>query len=173
MRKPLLVLTWTIVCGLALGGAAVAQDAGAEAGLATPSVACATASLDLGGFDSAIGTARKGGDGIDGPNEATPCCYSDPCPATGQPVSCCADGCSAYTDRVYCSHTGFIVCDPPCIENGYCNQACGSSDPDCVPSCTCDQGSSCFDDSECDCGLGYGFCDKEAWEILGSCSCYF
>lgn len=150
MRKPLLVLIWTIVCGLTFGGAAVAQDAGAQADLATPSVVCAIASLDLGGFDSAIATARKGGGGIDGPTEAG-CCYSDPCPTTGSRVSCCSSGvCQAGSTWVYCQETGQIDC-----------------------SCSCQQGAECTDDSDCNCNqTNPGFCYKEEpFQIVGECSC--
>lgn len=152
MRKPLCVLTLTILCGLALGGVALAEGTvAAEAQPATPLVACNTATLDFGGFQSAVATARKGGGGIPDPSESG-CCQSDPCPATGNPVSCCSDGvCQGGSTWVYCQETGRIDC----------------------PACSCQQGASCFDDSDCDCNLGYGECDKEFWEVEGSCLCYF
>jgi hypothetical protein len=169
LKKLSIVLT----LGFCLTGVAMAAEAPAAGPTSVDRLGCSTgASLTLASLGTPEAVPTAGGEVVF--KDATPCCYSDPCPGWGsQGVSCCADGCSAWSDRVWCSHTGFIYCPDPCASNGICNQSCGSSDPDCQ-SCQCSQGASCFDDSDCDCDLGWGYCYKEEpFQIMGSCSCYF
>lgn len=67
--------------------------------------------------------------------------------------------CSAV-DQVCPANTGgYVLCD--------------GVRKNCGPCCTCHEGAECADDSYCDCGMGFGFCDKEPFEIGGTCSCYF
>jgi hypothetical protein len=163
-----------LALGLCLTGVATAAELPGDAPTSVDRLGCsAGASLTLASLGIGDTVATAGGGIVFG--DATPCCYSDPCPGWGsQGVSCCEEGCSAWTDRVWCSSTGFKYCPNPCASNGICYSPCGSSDPDCV-FCDCDQGITCFDNSECDpCNLGYGFCDKGTPEaIIGTCSCYF
>lgn len=167
-------LSIALVLALCLTGAAAASELPAAAPTSADGLGCsAGASLTLAtlGIGEVVPTA--GGGIVFG--DTTPCCYSDPCPGWSGGVSCCEEGCSAYTDRVWCSSTGFIVCPNPCAGNGICYSACGSSDPDCVTSCACEQGIECDQDSQCDpCNRGYGFCDRgEPAAIVGTCSCFF
>jgi hypothetical protein len=166
-RKIALVAAVGCCCFAAI---ASAGETSAEGLSWTPGGGCAAQpAMTRAVLDAAVLTA---GGGI-GESSTASCCYSDPCPGWGgYMVSCCAQGCSAWNDRVWCSHTGFIYCPDPCADNGICNSSC-SYDPDCQSSCSCPQGSACTDDSDCDCDLGYGVCDKEPWEFLGSCACYF
>lgn len=159
----------SLALGLFFAGVALAAEATGEPPTSVERPACpAPGSMTLAslGVGDAIPTA---GEQIG----AAACCESDPCPATGEPVSCCEEGCSAWSDRVWCSSTGFIYCpeEDPCEQDGQCNTSCGCDDPDCA---ACHQGTSCAADSDCDpCGQGFGFCDKETWERVGTCSCAF
>lgn len=167
---------WTIALllsctGLCTGIAAAdaAPEPGAEPALATPRSACAAplvlpALTPAGPGEPQLAAA---GGTVD-TSGLTPCCYSDYCPGWGSyKVSCCAEGCSAWSDRVWCSHTGFIYCPNPCASNGICHSPCGSSDPDCGGGCQCTPSGACTGDDDC---CGYT-CDKEPWEIVGECAC--
>lgn len=95
---------------------------------------------------------------------AAGCCYSDPCPGWGTyKVSCCENGCVAYSDHVWCPSEGDKYCPDPCAFNMICNPAC-ASDPD----CECHHGLLCFKDSDC----RGGYCDID-WELgpPGQCVC--
>lgn len=95
---------------------------------------------------------------------AAGCCYSDPCPGWGTfKVSCCENGCSAYSDHVWCPSSGDIYCPDPCAFNMICNPSC-QYDPD----CECHPGLLCFKDSDC----RGGYCDID-WELgpPGQCVC--
>jgi len=123
----------------------------------TPQVAVSPSST--GGCGGAVSPALAGGltgflpvEQAIGDVSSAACCQSDPCPSTGAPVSCCATSCSASSDWVWCSGQGYTYCPV-------------------AP--TCDPGASCFDDSNCGGSQGYGYCDKEVFEIEGSCVCYF
>lgn len=174
MRSHMLrTVSIAVAVGFCLAGVATAAEAPGDAPMSVePSGCSAGGSMTLASFGLGDAVPTAGGEIVFG--DATPCCFSDPCPATGQPVSCCADGCSAYTDRVWCSTTGWVVCPPddPCKSDGSCNSTCGCSDPDCG---ACPQGASCFDDSDCDpCNKGFGVCEKDPpFAIEGSCSCFF
>lgn len=159
--------------GVVAAGEAPVADPAEPAGPMT-SIGCSAPAMTPARLDDPMAGAvpLTGGSKVDGGGGGQlACCYSDPCPGWGSyKVSCCEEGCSAWSDRVWCHSTGFIYCPDPCADNGICNTSCGS-DPDCT--CQCNAGASCSSDDEC-CGQeGFGFCDKEPWEIVGSCACYF
>lgn len=159
LRKISLVIA--LGCGFAL--VASAAEVSPERQISSP-IGCAAEPAMSWMFSDAPVLTSRGGTGEIG---AASCCYSDPCPGWGgYMVSCCAQGCSAWSDRVWCSHTGFIYCPHPCASNGICYEPCSSSDPDCT--CTCQQGAQCTDDSDC---CGYTCVKESEFAIVGTCSC--
>lgn len=144
-------LAVTLVLGLCLAGTAATADAAASAETVAP-VLTAVPPLCLpviAGETSRVGFEPELG----------ALAFCEATCTEGPNVSCSGDTCRAVNQN--CDTTqGFVECDGV---YQFCRQC----------PCSCSQGAQCSFDSDCDCDQDFGFCDKEVWEIVGTCSCYF